>query len=143
MDDSPQALAERLTQYVDDLLTARVKRNALAVRGRTQMILRALESLRAAYTKAGLSDEVVSRIQRDKARAEVDLPSTSSDYQNVCWDCYAQGNEVIVDKRVDPACTTCDWVQCPECGACRDPKFGGCSDRVFRETLTRRARRST
>src|SRR6266481_3791649 len=26
------------------------------------------------------------------------------------------------------------WVQCSECGACRDPKFGGCPDRVFRGT---------
>ena len=143
MDDSPQAIAERLTRYVDDLLAAREERNALAVRGRTQMILRALERLRAAHAKSALPHDLVLRIQRDKARAEVDLPGTSADYQNICWDCYAHGKEVIVDKRVDPVCKTCGWVQCSECGACRDPKFGGCPDRVFRGVSTRRTRRCT
>jgi len=38
MDDSPRAIAERLTGYVDELLAARETRNALAVRGRTQLI---------------------------------------------------------------------------------------------------------
>ncbi len=142
MDDSPQAIAERPTGYVDDLLAARNERNALAVRGRTQMILCALERLRAAHAKSALPDDLVSRIQRDKARAEVDLPSTPAAYQNVCWDCYSRGSEVIVDKRVDPVCKTCGWVQCSECGACRDAKFGGWPHRVF-IGATRRTRRST
>src|ERR1700733_7203838 len=126
MDDSPQAIAERLTRYVDELLAAREARSALAVRGRTQLILRALEKLRAAHLESALPDELIRSIQREKARAEVDLPSTSANYQNVCWDCHGHGNEVIVDKRVDTVCKTCGWVQCFECGACRDPRFGGC-----------------
>jgi hypothetical protein len=132
MDDSPRAIAERLTKYVDELLVARETRNALAVRGRTQMILRALEKLRGVHLKSALPDDLVSRIQKDKARAQVDLPGTSQDYQNVCWDCHAHGNQMIVDKRIDTVCQTCGWVQCPDCGACRDPKLGGCPDRVFR-----------
>lgn len=143
MDDSPHVIAECLSRYVDDLLSAREERNASAVRGRTQLILRALEKLRAAHAKSPLPGDLISRIQRDKARAEVDLPSTSSEYQNVCWDCYAHGKEVIVDKRVDPVCKTCGWVQCSECGACRDPKFGGCPDRVFKGTSTRPTRHRT
>jgi hypothetical protein len=132
MDDSLQVIAERLTRYVDELLVAREQRNALAIRGRTQMILRALERLHAAHANSALPNDLMLRIQREKARAEVGLPSTSADYQNVCWDCYAHGQEVIVDKRIDPVCKTCGWVQCPECGACRDLKFGGCTNRLFK-----------
>lgn len=132
MDDNPQVIAARLTIYVDDLLTARRQCNALAIRGRTQMILRALERLRDAHSKTALSDNLVLQIKRDKERAEVELPDTLANYQNICWDCYARGNEVIIDKRIDSVCKTCGWVQCSECGACRDPKHGGCQDRIYR-----------
>lgn len=132
MENSPQAIADRLTLYVNELLDARERGNALAIRGRTQLILHALEKLRACHCESPLPDELVFRIQQDKARAKVDLPGTSEDYQNICWDCYAHGHEVIVDKQVDTVCKTCGWVQCYECGACRDPKFGGCRDRLSR-----------
>jgi hypothetical protein len=130
---NPQAIADRLSRYVDDLLAAREMRSAPAIRGRTQLILRALEKLRTVHAKSPLPNDLISRIQCEKARAEVDLPNTSANYQNVCWDCWAHGKEVIVDRRVDAICKTCNWVQCFECGACRDPKSGGCPDRIFKD----------
>lgn len=132
MDDSPAAVARRLTGYVDALLACREERDAAGIRGRTQLVLRALEKLRAAHVKSPLPAELVRQIQRDKERAQLDLPATSAEYQNICWDCFAHGKEVIVDKRVDPVCKTCGWVQCVRCGACRDPKFGECPDRVYK-----------
>ena len=132
MDDSSPAIVERLTGYVDDLLACREKRDVAAIRGRTQMILRALEKLRVTHATSALPAELVRRIQHDKARAQLDLPATAAEYDNICWDCYAHGERVIVDKRVDPICKTCNWVKCVLCGACRDPKFGGCPDRVYR-----------
>src|SRR4051812_13997311 len=117
MEDSPQAMAERLTRFVDELLQARKDRHALAIRGRTQMVLRVLQKLRDAHAESPLEPALVSRIKLDKTRAQLVVPTTSEDYQNVCWECSTHGKEVVVDKRVDPVCKSCGWVQCSECGA--------------------------
>jgi hypothetical protein len=133
MDDEPNAIAARLTNYVDELVDARKRRDQSAIRGRTQLILNALGKLRAAYETAPFQPDLVERIRSDKTRAQLDLPETSEPYDNICWDCYAHGRRVFLDKRVDPVCRTCGWIQCPECGACRDPEFGGYPDRIHRE----------
>lgn len=73
MDESPQGIVNRLTCYVDELLAARQTRSVLAVRGRTQLILRALEKLHAAHLKSALPDDLVARIKREKARAEQEI----------------------------------------------------------------------
>ncbi len=131
-DSDPGAIARRLSSYVDELLVARRHRNAVAVRGRTQLVLSALDKLRAFQRASPLPADLVERIRAEKERAQLDLPETSEEYENICWDCYAHGSKVFLDKRVDSVCRTCGWVECPECGACRDPKYGGCSDRIFR-----------
>jgi hypothetical protein len=132
-DDSPLAIAKRLTKYVNELLAARQRRSADAIRGRTQLILIALEKLRVEYAKSPFDPDLVRQIQRDKERARLELPPTSADYHNYCWDCNAHGKQTLVDQRVDSVCNSCKWVQCPECGACRDPLHGGCPDRVRRD----------
>ena len=133
MGDTPTEMAQRLTEYVDELIGARSRNKKGAIKGRTQMILTVLDKLRTAHRDTPLSQELITRIQKDKQRAALNLPSTSSNYLNFCWDCYRRlGIKVTVDKRVDPVCKTCGWVQCPNCGACRDPKYGGCKDRIYK-----------
>lgn len=52
-------------------------------------------------------------------------------YESICWDCYQKvGRLVSVYKGLHSVCTSCGWVQCPVCGACRSPEYGGCKDRV-------------
>jgi len=134
MRDTPIEMVQRLTEYVNELIDARTMNKERAVKGRTQMILTVLEKLRTAHKRSPLTQDLISRIQKDKQRANLDLPTTSRDYINFCWDCYKKfGKKVIIDKRVDQVCKTCGWVQCPECGACRDPKYGGCEDRIYKK----------
>jgi len=129
MNDTPKAMAERLTEYVDDLIDARNVKNKRAVRGRKQMILTVLDKLRNAHKSTPLSQELIALIQRDKERAGITLPPTSREYLNICWKCYkTRKKKVIIDKRVDSVCKECGWVMCPECGACADPKYGGCTE---------------
>lgn len=127
----PAAIAQRLSRYVDELVEARIRGKAVAVRGRTQLVLWALEKLRASHRSSPLPDNLVARIRAEKERAQLDVPETAEGYENICWDCHIHGSKVFVDNRVDPVCKTCGWVQCPECGACRDPQHGGCPDRFF------------
>jgi len=56
----------------------------------------------------------------------------NKDHQSVCWNCWAKGARVFVDSRVDSICKRCGWVQCPQCGACRDPRFGDCPGGIYR-----------
>lgn len=126
------AIASRLARYVDELLEARRHRNPVAIRGRTQLVLTMLEKLRAAHRASPLPADLVSRIRAEKERAQLDLREKSQEYENICWECFANGSRVFLDRRVDSVCRACGWVQCPECGACRDPKHGGCSERSFR-----------
>ena len=132
MGENPLIMAERLTEYVDELLDAKIQTKRGAIKGRTQMILTVLGKLRKAHQVSPLSSDLIQRIQDDKKRAALNLPETSANYQNICWECHKiRGIQVIVDKRVDSVCKACGWVQCPNCGACRDPKYGGCSERVY------------
>jgi len=129
MNDTPAEMAQRLTEYVNDLVDARSMKNKRAVRGRTQMILTVLDKLRNAHKATPLSKELISRIQKDKKRAKISLPPTSSEYLNICWKCYKKRKKkVILDKRVDSVCKECGWVRCPECGACADPKYKSCKE---------------
>ena len=62
----------------------------------------------------------------------VEAQAAKKDHQSVCWDCWAKGETVVVDRRLHSVCQSCGWIQCPECGACRDPRYGGCSGRIHR-----------
>ena len=133
MGDTPEKMVERLSEYVDELAEARSRNKPGAIKGRTQLILNVLEKLKKAHSTSPLSSDLIDRIQKEKKRADLELPETSGKYQSICWDCYKErGIKVDLDKRVDPVCRACGWVQCPECGACRDPKYGGCKNRVFK-----------
>jgi hypothetical protein len=115
MGDSPIEVAERLSGYVSELIDAREKNKEMAIKGRTQMILNALEKLRETHKSSKLSDELIARIQKEKERANLILPDTSAKYISFCWDCYKRlGIKVTVDKRVDSVCSSCGWVQCPD-----------------------------
>ena len=132
MDDNPVKIADRLTEYVDELIDARSAHNRKAINGRTGMILTVLEKLRKAHKKTPLSEDLLIRIKQDNKRAAINLPDIFNNYVNICWDCYQRlGIHVTVDKRYDSTCPTCGWVQCSECGACRDPKHGDCKDRIY------------
>jgi hypothetical protein len=107
MKDSPSQMAARLTEYVDELIEARARGNLLAVRGRTQMILTVLGKLRAAQSSRPLSPRLIESIRNDEDRAELELPKTSANYINHCWDCaQRRGITVLVDKRVDTVAQT-------------------------------------
>ena len=121
MNDTPQAMVQRLSEYVNELHESRIAGKQGAIKGRTQMILNVLDKLRNAHGESPLPEEMIARINHEKKRAKLDVPDTSANYQNICWRC-----GVKVDNRVDSVCKTCGWVQCPECGACKDPKHGGC-----------------
>jgi len=131
-------VVDRLTRYVDELLDARRQNNAAAIRGRTQMILMVLHKLQTTHRVSPLPSDLIQKIESNKLRAHIDMPDAPKEYTNTCWDCYAHGEHVTVDKRVDSTCEKCGWVQCPECGACRDPKHGGCIERIYRKKFLSR-----
>ncbi|EDM27431.1 hypothetical protein LNTAR_04946 [Lentisphaera araneosa HTCC2155] len=132
MSEKPTVLIERLSRYVDDLLKAKQVNNRSSMKGRTQMIMTVLDKLREIYKNKPFSKELVAQIQENKKRANLLLPTTSSNYFNNCWDCLIKrGEKVIIDKRVDTVCKSCGWVQCHKCGACKDPKYGRCKNREY------------
>lgn len=122
-------LAKDLKKYVDELIDAQSRNHERAIKGRTEMIKIVWSKLRKLHEDTSLTEDLISQITEDKKRAGIDLPDSYSEYQSICWYCYAKyKKKVTVDKRVHPVCTTCGWVKCPVCGACRDQKFGGCPD---------------
>lgn len=123
MSDEPVDIVNRLTKYVNMLEEERSKEpvNKKRLRGASVLLYNALDKLRAAYNSGKLSPDLLEKIKAEKIRSGLKFPK--GNYINVCWQCHN-----YIDTRVDETCKTCEWVKCPKCGACRDPKFGGCSE---------------
>jgi len=98
MSDSPLEMTKRLTEYVDELLDARILNKKLAIKGRTKMILNVLDKLRIAHQASPLSPDLIHRIEKDKKRAAlnlIDLPvlseSKSERIKNILFSLYVKG----------------------------------------------------
>ena len=75
MPENPKIMAERLTEYVEELLEAKKMDNKLAIKGRTQMILNLLDKLREAHKSSPLPKSLNTK--REKASQS----STTEDLQ--------------------------------------------------------------
>lgn len=121
MKDEPTEIVDRLINYVNILQEEKSGSfpNKKRIKGVSLMIYNALEKLRDFYFKKELSAALIEKIKKEKIRSGLSFPK--GNYINICWNCHS-----TIDTRVDEICGTCEWVRCPKCQACKDPKFGGC-----------------
>jgi hypothetical protein len=75
MNDDPMAMANRLSDYVDQLLAFRRQGNQSGIEGKLLMIKNVLNKLRQAYAVALFPPGIIERIRDDIKRA--DLPELS------------------------------------------------------------------
>ena len=147
--DDPPALLQRLTAYVGELNLAREELRFVAIRGRVQIILNALEKLRGQYAQFAFDPELIAAIQEQKRLAELEAvipmlhaerlrelgvsnegvrPSSHPRRHHVqCYACHTG-----LDSAVDLECVRCGWILC-NCGAC------GCGYRRRMRTRIREA----
>ncbi len=131
---------KRLRYYVDGYIAAAGCKDEEATVRWLQPIRNVMEKMRREHRKhpfpSGLIVELNAERERAGAPSDVDWgletvpaePQLRQKRRSICWKC-----GVTVDERIHAMCT-CDWIICPYCGACEDPRWGSCQEYVVRLT---------
>jgi hypothetical protein len=99
----------------------------IAIRTAALAVYDAVDELWERSKGRSLPPPLVESLNHEQSRSGLKFIRQQDGHASICWACHARGLTTRVDKRVDPECHSCRWAVCFKCGACRDPKHGGCS----------------